>query len=319
MAASPGSRRSGFTLIELLVVIAIIAVLIGLLLPAVQKVREAAARVKCQNHLKQWGLAMHLHHDGYGKLPYAGRNKNASGNTTTPGGQRGTWVPVLWPYVEQPALAADYLYDENFTVSANVAVTRNSVPLYFCPSDPVKNAYAGPNLRIRGNYCVNWGPVEFNKSSGTAAAIAPFGWIGWNVENDPRRSKFAEFQDGTSNTLLMSESLKFPGEELNDWRGDLFNEQGQTMFMTVTPPNAEVPDTARSPYCTTRPELGLPCSVISGRNYYFAARSKHPGGVNALLADGSIRFVQNSILPATWKELSTMQGGNPLPADAFAY
>src|SRR6478672_7427069 len=122
---SPTKRRAGFTLIELLVVIAIIAILIALLVPAVQKVREAAARTQCINNLKQWGLGMHGYHDNYKKLP--------AFTTVIP--RRHNWAPMIMPFLDQAHLVAGYDFTINWYDGINLPMTQKQLTIFYCPSD----------------------------------------------------------------------------------------------------------------------------------------------------------------------------------------
>jgi prepilin-type N-terminal cleavage/methylation domain-containing protein/prepilin-type processing-associated H-X9-DG protein len=296
--------RCAFTLIELLVVIAIIAILIGLLLPAVQKVREAAARAQCTNNFKQWGLAMHMYNDTMATLP--------PGATNNP---RHTWVPHLWPFIEQgnlqnlygnPLTQQFYLPNAIITNTVNGACAQQ-VKLYYCPSDRPGAYWKGdPYWRCRGNYAVNWGPVTI-PYTGTPL-FGPFGYQN-NNSGSPLLSALQRIPDGTSNTLLMSEVVLPPVDGDGDTNGDIMNDDPTTLggrFMTINPPNS---GTDNLGYCV-QDNRYAPCNTNTP--YQVAARSKHTNGVNALLCDGSVHFVANGINVPTWQALGTASGGEPV-------
>ncbi len=300
----------GFTLVELLVVIAIIGVLVGLLLPAVQAAREAARRMQCTNNLKQIGLALHMHHDTHNKFP-AGYIQQVSGGPAPPfvGYHDSTWVYFLFPFLEQQALYDLVDSSANFGSAPSAALQQvfsTTLPAMLCPSDVEVDLLSTSRNRARGNYVANNGigpMVSWWLSS--AATRGPDGVFVGN-----KRYGFRDLLDGSSNTVLVSELLKVPGE---DYRGMMHYTEGPFYHHNQTP-NTNIPDTLRITKCVNIDRA--PCTETytghTTREISAAARSLHPGGVQALLGDGSVRFVSDSIHAQTWQWLGTPQDGNVL-------
>ena len=302
-------KKSAFTLVELLVVIAIIGVLIGLLLPAVQAAREAARRSTCSNNLKQWGLAMHLFHDANGKFPLGTYREGLTA--------RRTWVVSLWPFIEAGALAEAYDFSKDYfsttSGSKNRALTLTKLSIYYCPSDrptardATNAAGAALNSGAKSNYLVNWGRGTLYDSS-QPPQHAPFGWKSGTNWSDfvPYQSSMKDVTDGLSKTLLFAECTFADSDA--DTRGTPFLDIGTPGFMTLNAPNS-----GSDVLHTCSNEAAMPCSVAATRNLIAAsARSKHPGGVMTAMCDGSVRFVNNSVEPVTWKSLSTSNLGETL-------
>ncbi len=339
--------RRGFTLIELLVVIAIIAILIGLLLPAVQKVREAAARMKCSNNLKQMGLAAHNFENTEGNLPPARHFTLVSGAVASSGA---SLQILLLPYVEQDNLRK--LWDLNYDVNsdapihasipaktgANQAARLTEVSFFICPSDPSSaKTFSYGRLNYLGSM---GGTADFRAGSGANAGI--FTLPPTNPTNGVLRGPaITAVTDGTSNTVMFAEVMRGTYSSSDTARdnttvalgtitnlldgraegmcnspggagGTTIRYVGQqyyraaiphtTVYSHTLPPNwnARNTNTAAQRYN---------CGNTGVSQVHLAASSYHSGGVSVGMADGSVRFVRDSITFDNWRRAGTMSGG----------
>jgi prepilin-type N-terminal cleavage/methylation domain-containing protein len=305
--------RSAFTLIELLVVIAIIAILIALLVPAVQKVREVAARTQCGNNLKQIGLGFHGYHGSFKTLP-KGLIWNNGAYYDTP---RSNWLFHLFPFIDQvplyqllpPAASTGQWYPWGSPEAMNPnGPTRQVVPVFLCPTDNGVLTESQPwGVFTMGNYHVFFGGT--NLGDALAATGATKGAFGVNFG-----AKFAHITDGTSNTMFMGEYLRSRGAG-NDQRGLLWGDQpGYGHIYAANNPNTPTPDLIYVGWCDNQPGVNLPCSNgDGGANNTAASRSRHAGGVQVLMGDGTVRFVNQNIANTTWRALVTISGNETIP------
>jgi prepilin-type N-terminal cleavage/methylation domain-containing protein len=316
--------RRAFTLVELLVVIAIIGILIALLLPAVQSAREAARRMTCSNHLKQWGLALANYENVNRAYPYGVINGTSC--TRSPGcctadgnaGSKGEWsrqtfVVALWPYLELTDLYQRYNFGYTFYSAKNYHLTKEYAPVYFCPDDRV-GTWAGDSYQVgdrgrsRGNYVLNWGYCDYfqeTTASGDPPRIGPFG--------PNRLTRGSDVSDGLSSTMFMAELIQADNNEDFDFRGDFFNNDvGAAQIMTVYTPNSGYDSMACG---GLTPDVPGPCRM--GGAVYVSARSKHPGGVQSVYGDGSVHFIDNTVDFEIWRAVGSMAGGETIAGAAL--
>lgn len=327
----PRRTPAGFTLVELLATVAIVGLLVALLLPAIQAAREAARRTHCSNNLRQIGIAMHSFENNNGFFPPGVKCKTLFPYVNTPETGGYEWIYLLHYVMPQLEMQAYYdslggpFFDIPNPWSSPAAwpTSLRDKDLHFvrCPSDQqgcgMKQLTLGAT--ISGNYMLP--SSNYLGLFGGANDGENYGGGAGPAKN--RRAVFrfalptpiAAIRDGTSSTIAVAEYLT--GIDTVDWRGTFYtNRAGCKFLYTTIGPNSSAPDNILNyvNFCPgdltrNRPELNMPCVPGDPNSNYAGARSRHAGGVGALLCDGSVRFVSDSVDLSTWQNLGFIADG----------
>jgi prepilin-type N-terminal cleavage/methylation domain-containing protein len=314
-------KKTGFTLIELLVVIAIIAVLVGLLLPAVQKVREAAARARCQNNLKQLGIALHNYESATGSLPSSIR---PAGVTTL---SRVSWLIPTLPFIEQDNIRLRYDATQTWGAAANLPLTAQPIRILQCSSSPNPGRNDGDPQTANWNsvavtdYAASTGvsPVAFNvNNSGVYQA-------GILEKNRAGGNRLLDVTDGLSNTFAIVESAGrpqiyrngqpygvVPAQKVNG--GGWARPASDLDYYTSTPDGTSYPGSCAL-NCTNGFDYPTYNMAPFGTEGTSAPYSFHSGGINVLCGDGSVKFVRSSVSVQTFAAQITKVGGEVIPGN----
>ncbi len=314
----PAARRLAFTLVELLVVIAIIGILIALLLPAVQAAREAARRSQCANNLKQIGVGLQLYHDASRCFP-----SGVIWGFGPFGPMGSTWVALSLPFIEEKNVAILIDKSEGFGGAAgnNVPVMHQRLAYMQCPSDDTQlntNPMPGTpdGVYAKGNYGANngVGPMQPGPDPMcTACAVARKPGLFMNNSN----TRIAQISDGTSYTIAVCELLQGPslgGGSGGGWQGVMQYWEGP-LYQHDRTPNTSTADEFRYGWCGT-PRPYAPCIEVyndhTDTRLILSARSQHTGGVQAVLADGSVRFAADDVALPIWQLLAQPNDGQKI-------
>lgn len=350
------NSRRGFTLVELLVVIAVIGVLIGLLLPAVQRVRESANRLKCQNNLKQFGLALHNYHGDYNCFP-----PGMVSSVVDVADASSSGFTVLLPYLEQDNVLRLYHLDDAWSLKNNFEAVGTEIKIFYCPSNRDSGKIdLGP---IAAQWSITLPPFaascDYAFCRGANAGLSrdwskiPIQVRGvFNIRNSGRGNssgvRIEDISDGSSNTFAMGEAtggspLYLVRDLPNGNLASINPYTGQNTMLDQSWSAASVGDTAHPWYgsvfavtaqfglgdqpldepmnrrpATPTVTSGDPSGYnLSGNDYISGFRSLHTNGCNFLFCDGSVHFIQAGIDPTTYRALSTYAGGEVIAPDAF--